>query len=178
MKEQINLLPEKARLKLVELGKLNQIKARLILLGVVFSLIVAFVFFIEIHFKKQYLYSQSRLQLVSKKAAEQEEAEWQVFLLKQRGREITKILKERKNFGRLLWEIIAVLPAGALVENAQIDEKGIQIVFKISDYQQAGRLIDSFPVEEIEKLGGKEVSFSSVAREEKGGYLIDLRAGF
>lgn len=178
METNINLLPEKAKLKFAQAGKLNQIKAGLVMMTVLFVLFSISVLVFNIRLRKEEAVLKSRLEAVEKKVEAQKAVELQAFLLKERVDKISKILEERKNVGRLLWEVLTVLPQKMSIKQAEANSQKIQVVFEAPTHSDAGSFVDSFPQKEIEKLGGAVVSFPSVRREEEGNYLLELKIGF
>lgn len=178
MKVNINLLPEKAKLKFAKIKKIQKARGILVLVTVIFFLFFVLILAFNLRLKKEDAALKSRLKLAQEQVAGQRQTELQIFLLKKRIGEIEKILKERKNVGSVLWEVFSILPPELAIKEAEASAQAIQVLLEAPSYLEASSLVDNFPRSKVEKLGGKSISLPSITREEEGSYQVDLKIEF
>lgn len=178
MKVNINLLPEKAKLKFARFRKSSQIRIILVLTAIIFFLFSAFVLTYNIRFKEENASLKLRLEAAEKRVESKREMELQAFLLKERVGQINAILEKRRSLNQTLWEIFSLLPPQASIQQVEANDQAIKIVFGAPTHLEASNFIDNFPREEIDKLGGKTVNLSSVTRDEEGSYTVDFKIDF
>jgi hypothetical protein len=170
----INLLPQKARFELERVRLIKKIKKSAALSAISFFVLFLFVLMANFYLQRETLSLSEQIAAAKTRVQGQKTTEVLLTLWQKRVRAIQEILKNRAEPGIKLWQVVSLLGSTVHLKDAEADNLGFKITLEAPSWQEMAIFRQNFPEEEIQKLGGKIITLSSLHREINGSYTAVL----
>lgn len=174
MPDELNLLPEKARLKFAQVSQAEKWRSLATIILLLFLIFGGLILGLNLYLQSQAKTIEVNIQNAQTVIASYQETERQVLVLKDRLTETIKIMSERKKAGRQLYEVIESLPPESKLKSAKFEKEEIKIQFSLPSFSQAGYFADHYPEQITSELKPRHFEINSFIRQADGSYLIDM----
>lgn len=176
MRNQLNLLPQQARLKFTRLTQVERLRFLATIAIFLFLLAGGLILTANLYLRSQAKTVRDNIREATAAIERQKETEIQLFLLKRRTEKIATVVRERKNAGQRLYQIIVTLPDEAKVQSAELEKDEADIDLSFPSYKEASDFIDHYPKDFLVDFKPQDLQIDSFVRQEDGSYFVSINA--